>query len=111
MHEYITAKNLSEVIKKEAKSNNLKNITKVTIKIGEASLVDKDHLKSDLLQFFLPNTVIEFVEEKVKLKCEDCNNEDFSYPTSKLFHCPLCGGSNISIISGKNVYVEKVEGI
>lgn len=109
MHEYTTAKNLYEVIKKEAKNSNLKKITKVTIKIGEASFIDKEHLKSNLLQFFLPNTVIEFVEEKVKLKCESCGNEDFGSFTSKLFFCPVCGNNNISIISGKKVYVEKIE--
>ncbi len=114
MHELGIAKELFEVIKKYAKENSLSKITKIVIKIGVASGIEKNFLRHSFVDHVLVGTIaensaIEFDLEPVSLKCNDCN--EIILPEGvDIITCPKCKSHRVEIVSGKNVYVESIEG-
>jgi len=114
MHELGIAKELFEVIKKYAKENSLSKVTKIVIKVGIASGIDKDFLRHSFVDHILPGTIaenssIEFDLEPVTLKCKNCN-EIIQPEGNDFITCPKCKSHHMEIISGKQVYVESLEG-
>ncbi|MFN3967231.1 MAG: hydrogenase maturation nickel metallochaperone HypA, partial [Endomicrobiia bacterium] len=78
MHELGIAKDLFELVKKYTEENSLSKVTKIVIKIGAASGIDKNFLRHSFVDHILPgtfaeNSAIEFDLEPVKLKCKKCN--------------------------------------
>ena len=114
MHELGEALELFEVIKKEAKKNGLKKVSRITIRIGEASGIKIDFLRHSFLDHILPkNSIVkeakvEIIPETIKLKCKDCKREVVEDSINPL--CPSCGSSNLEIIAGKDTYIESIEG-
>ncbi len=114
MHELGEALELFEVIKSEAKKNGLKKVSKITIRVGEASGIKIDFLRHSFLDHILPqNSVVkgakvDFIPETTKLRCGDCKREVVEDSFNPL--CPFCGSSNLEVIAGKDTYIESIEG-
>lgn len=112
MHEVSIMQNSIKIVLEKAKENNLKNISKITIKIGELSGVMSDSL------IFAFNSLskgtiaegAEFLIEKVDATamCNDCGI------TFKIDHfnklCPSCNKFSTNILSGYELYVNTIEG-
>ncbi|MFC1501321.1 hydrogenase maturation nickel metallochaperone HypA [Elusimicrobiota bacterium] len=114
MHELGIAKDLWDIIRRNAESNNLKKITKIIIVIGEASGIEEDFLTHSLKDHTLPGTMAEgsaLVFEKLPLaaKCKKCN-QMITKENISVMACPKCGEKDIEIISGKETYVKNIEG-
>lgn len=112
MHEVSIMENAISIILEKAKENNLKNISKITIKIGELSGVMSDSL---IFAFnsLSKGTIAEgakFSIEKVDATamCDDCGI------TFKIDHfnklCPKCNKFSTNILSGYELYVNTIEG-
>lgn len=113
MHELGIAKDLFAKVRAKAKENKLKRITRIKIKLGEASAVEKEFLRHSFIDHILPGSIaegaaLEIAKEEVKARCETCD-KSISVQEAGL-SCPHCGGRELEIISGKDVYVESIEG-
>ena len=111
MHELGLAHDLFDVVLSEAKKNGVKNITKISIKVGEASGIEHDFLIHSLKDHILPGTIakeaqIEISVDPIKLECKQCRT---AISSRKDDCCSKCGSKNFEIISGKDIYVESIE--
>jgi hydrogenase nickel incorporation protein HypA/HybF len=113
MHELGIAKDLFAHVKEKVKQKGLRRITGIKIKVGEASGIEEGFLRHSFIDHILPGTIAEGVtleveREPVKAKCGSCGKEISAREGG--LNCPGCGGSNLEIIAGKDVYVESIEG-
>jgi len=111
MHELGMAHELFEVITQNAEKNGLTKISKITIKLGKASGIEKDFLRHSLVEHIFPGTIAEnaelvFIPEGIILKCRNCGQTVTDETSSK---CPNCGKEQFDIVSGKDVFVESIE--
>ncbi|MBC2582453.1 hydrogenase maturation nickel metallochaperone HypA [Clostridium sp. DJ247] len=112
MHEVSIMQNSIKIVLEKAEENNIKNISKITIKIGELSGVMSDSL------IFAFNSLskgtiaegAEFLIEKVKATamCNDCDIVFEIDHFNKL--CPNCNKFSTNILSGYELYVNTIEG-
>lgn len=114
MHELGIAKDLFKIVKEKARVNNLKRVTKIRIKVGVASGIEKDFLRHSFIDHISPSTFaegakLEFIKEPVEARCKNCGKK---IDTQDKFavSCPACGSVNIEIIRGKDIYLENIEG-
>jgi len=110
MHELGIATDLFKIVEQYAKKNSLKKVTKITIKLGAASGIEKDFLEHSLKDHVMVGTFAEgsklnFKIEKVKFECRDCGKE-----IKDGDECPYCRGKRIKVTAGEDVYVESIEG-
>lgn len=113
MHELGIAKDLLDIALAKAKENNLKKITKISIKLGVAAGIEEDFLRHSFVDHLLPGTIagsclLEISKEGVAAKCRKCS-VPFT-PEAMVLACPSCRSKDIEIISGKDVYVASIEG-
>ncbi len=111
MHELGLAKDLASVIFSHIKTeeNKFKKLKKVVIIIGKASGIDKDFLNHSLRDHIFKGTDFENVEleykiQDVRIKCKSCDKVF----TDAVLKCS-CGSINFDILSGKDVFIEKIE--
>ncbi len=118
MHELGAATELFEVVEKNASENGLKKVSKVSVRVGEASGIEMDFLKHSFLEHIFPGSIaegaeLEIVEEKVKVICKDCGvelNADGIELSGSLMKCPECGGDRLEVSGGKDIYLDSIEG-
>lgn len=113
MHELGIAKDLFAKVREKAKENKLKRIARIKIRLGEASGIKKEFLRHSFIDHILPGSIaegaaLEIAKEEIKARCETCGKSISVQEAG--FSCPHCGGSGLKIISGKDVYVESIEG-
>ena len=114
MHELGIAKDFWEVIQQQVKANNLKKVTKITLVIGEASGIEPDFLRHSLKDHTLPGTLaqdaeLEFIAVPLSAKCRNCSLT-IDTDTLVLLSCPNCSSADIEIVSGKETYIQSIEG-
>jgi hydrogenase nickel incorporation protein HypA/HybF len=114
MHELGIAQDFWAVIKQQAKHNDLKKVTKIVIVLGEASGIDRDFLVHSFKDHILPGTFaenakLEIIPTPLAAKCNSCSKELTTGMITAL-NCPACGSSDLEIISGKETYVQSIEG-
>ena len=116
MHEHGMAKDLFSIIL----SKTTKKITKITIKIGDGSGVDRDFLKHSFTDHLFPGTIAENAElillkEPISLECKHCgtkiSTEDYESGNTNNpeLHCLRCKNTVFDLSSGLNVYVDSIE--
>ena len=125
MHELGIAQDLFKIVKEKARGNNLKKVTKIRIKVGVASGIEKDFLRHSFIDHISPSTFaegakLEFIKEPVEARCKNCgkkiDTQDKFTPleekslTGFTVGCPACGSVNIEIIRGRDIYLENIEG-
>lgn len=113
MHELGIAKDLFAKVLEKAKENELRRVTRIKIRLGEASGIEEGFLRHSFIDHILPGSIaqgatLEIKKEGVKARCSDCGKRISAQEAG--LSCPQCGGSDIEIISGKDVYIENIEG-
>jgi hydrogenase nickel incorporation protein HypA/HybF len=112
MHEYSVTKSLVDLCNQEADKNSLQKIYKIKLKIGKFTGFSPDSIKF-YFDYLKPNTKcieaeIIFEEVPIRITCHDCKQE--SVLDEPLFLCPHCGKTDITVMSGREFYVESIEG-
>jgi hydrogenase nickel incorporation protein HypA/HybF len=112
MHEYSVTKALVDLCNQEAEKNHFKKVYKINLKVGKFT-----GFSPECIQFYFDylkvNTKcseakIIFDGIPMRIKCHTCKKDiNIDDP---IFICPDCGGSNIELISGREFYVEAIEG-
>jgi hydrogenase nickel incorporation protein HypA/HybF len=111
MHELGIAKDLFDIVLAEAKKNSLGRVSKIVIRLGKASGIEKEFLLHSLAEHVIPGTIaegaeIEILPEDVRLKCRKCGKE---IADKSGLSCGSCGNTDVEIVSGKDTYVESIE--
>ncbi|MGQ9664112.1 MAG: hydrogenase maturation nickel metallochaperone HypA/HybF [bacterium] len=112
MHEYSVTKSLVDLCNQEAEKNNMAMVRLIKIRLGKFT-----GFSPDAINFYFGylkentrcrNAQLEFYEIPIKIRCRDCGYEDNI--DEPIFICPECGKSDIEVITGREFYVESLEG-
>jgi hydrogenase nickel incorporation protein HypA/HybF len=112
MHEYSVTRSLVELCVQEAKAHRLKRVSRVKIMVGKFTGFSPDSIRF-YFDYLKPDTVcaaadISFREIPIRIKCRDCGHENTI--EEPVFLCPDCGKPDLEIISGREFYIESLEG-
>ncbi len=130
MHEWALAEAILATATQIAEKEHLKEVTEVTIRIGELQDVEKEilrfaigEIKSDLFK----NAKFRMLKAKTQLKCRVCNTtwqfkkDKLDRATAEAIHfvpeaahtfvkCPKCGSPDFEIASGRGVWLDNIKG-
>jgi hydrogenase nickel incorporation protein HypA/HybF len=130
MHEWALAEAILKSAKEFADSEGLREVTEVTIRIGEFQQVEPPILRfalSEMKSQTLKNAKFHILKAKSKLKCRVCSTKwqfdmkKLDKATAEAIHfvpevahsyvkCPKCGSPDFEIASGRGVWLESVKG-
>jgi len=130
MHEWALAEAILKSAKEFADSEGLREVTEVTIRVGELQQVEPPILRFALSQMksqTLKNAKFHILKAKSTFKCRVCTaNWQFDMKkldkaTAEAIHfvpevvhtyvkCPKCGSPDFEIASGRGVWLESVKG-
>ncbi|MEO0143179.1 MAG: hydrogenase maturation nickel metallochaperone HypA [candidate division WOR-3 bacterium] len=112
MHEYSVTKSLVELCNQEAEKHGISSIRLIKLKLGKFTGFSPaainfyfDYLK---VSTRCESARIEFSEIPIRIRCYNCQYEDEIL--EPIFICPQCGNIELEIISGREFYVESIEG-
>jgi hydrogenase nickel incorporation protein HypA/HybF len=131
MHEWALAEAILASAKQVAEQENLKEITEVTIKVGELQQVEPPILRFALSQMkteLFKKAKFHIHKAKSMLRCRVCGTTwEFSLKkldkaTAEAIHfvpeaahtyvkCPKCGSPDFEIVSGRGVWLDNVKGV
>jgi hydrogenase nickel incorporation protein HypA/HybF len=130
MHEWALAEAILTSARQIAEKGKLKEVTGVTIRVGELQQVETDILRFALSQMkseILGNAKFRILKAKSTLKCRVCgttwqfSTKKLDKSTAEAIHfvpevahtyvmCPKCGSPDFEIVSGRGVWLENIEG-
>ena len=131
MHEWALAEAILTSAKQVAEQEKLKEVTEVTIKVGELQQIEPPILRFALSQMksdLFKNTKFHILKAKSTLKCRVCANlwqfslKKLDKATAEAIHfvpeaahsfikCPKCGSPDFEIVSGRGVWLEDIKGV
>jgi hydrogenase nickel incorporation protein HypA/HybF len=113
MHEYSVTKSLVDLCNQEAQANKIDKVKIINLKIGRFTGFSPDAVKFyfDYLKVDTrcADAEIVFDEVPIKIWCQDCGQEIVI--DEPIMICPQCGRTNIEVRTGREFYVESIEGI
>ena len=130
MHEWALAEAILSSAKEIAEKEKLKEVTEVTIKVGELQQVEPSILRFALSQMkseIFRNAKFHILKAKSTLKCRVCgttwqfNLKKIDKNTAEAIHfvpevahtyikCSRCGSPDFEIVSGRGVWLENIKG-
>jgi hydrogenase nickel incorporation protein HypA/HybF len=130
MHEWALAEAILTSAKQIAEQEKLKEVTEVTIRVGELQQVEPQILRFALSQMkneTFENANFRILKAKSRLKCRVCgttwqfNIKKLDKTTAEAIHfvpevahtyikCPKCGSPDFEIVSGRGVWLENMKG-
>ncbi len=130
MHEWALAEAVIATAMQIAEKEGLKQITEVTVKIGELQDVERSIFRFALTQLkpeSFRNTTFRLTKSKTSLKCRVCGNTWLLKKTkldkdaAEAIHfvpevahtyikCPKCGSPDFEILEGRGVWLESIKG-
>jgi hydrogenase nickel incorporation protein HypA/HybF len=130
MHEWALAEAILASAKQVAEQEQLKEVTEVTIKVGELQQIEPPILRFALTQLkpeLFKKTKFHILKAKSTLKCRVCattwqfNLKKLDKATAEAIHfvpeashsfikCPKCGSPDFEIVTGRGVWLEDIKG-
>ena len=130
MHEWALAEAILASANEIAEKEKLKEITEVTIRVGELQQVEPDILRfalSEMKKGIFKNAKFRILKAKTTLKCRVCgitwqfdlkkldkNTAEAIHFVPEVAHtyiqCPKCGSPDFEIVNGRGVWLENVKG-
>ena len=130
MHEWALAEAILASAKQVAEQEKLKEVTEVTIKVGELQQIEPPILRFALTQLkpeLFKKTKFHILKAKSTLKCRVCattwqfNLKKLDKATAEAIHfvpeashsfikCPKCGSPDFEIVTGRGVWLEDMKG-
>lgn len=111
MHEMAIIQNVLRIVTEEGKKANSQKVLKICIRMGEYSDVVPQILR-EYFEIAAMDTIAEGAEIVLNrvpavIRCRDCH---WQGPVEH-FHvvCKECGSTNITMVSGREFYVESIE--
>ena len=114
MHELGTIYYVMETVEKLMVENDLKQVTAITLEVGEVSGIVPDFLL-DFWEYARKKNE-HFTDTELKIEtleavtyCEDCQK---IYPTMEYKKiCPYCGSGNTYLVTGNEYNIKEIEAI
>lgn len=111
MHELSLVAGLFEILEEKAREQGALAVTMVKVKVGRLSGIVPDLLES-AFEIFKKGTIAETARLEVetvpyKLRCQACGADSFREDT--LFVCSSCGSTDLLIVEGRDLVLEKIE--
>ena len=113
MHELGIVFQIIKQVDEIAEKNNVKQVKKVTLEIGEVSGVIPKYL-DDCWKWAVANRSkymkeceLNIINLKATSYCEDCKEMFDTSPNGKT--CPKCGGKNTYLVTGNEVSIKDIE--
>lgn len=112
MHESAMIDSFVSIIEEKVKEYPVNKVTKIKLKVGKLTCLCPGTLaacfetvaqEKDLLK----DTVLEIEEVPLRAKCGECEHV-FLVEQNKFF-CSLCHHPHITIVSGRELFIESVE--
>jgi hydrogenase nickel incorporation protein HypA/HybF len=130
MHEWALAEAILASAKQVAEQEKLKEVTEVTIKVGELQQIEPPILRFALTQLkpeLFKKTKFHILKAKSTLKCRVCATtwqfslKKLDKATAEAIHfvpeashsfikCPKCGSPDFEIVTGRGVWIEDIKG-
>ena len=130
MHEWALAEAILTSTKQVAEQEGLKEVSEVTIRVGELQQIEPAILRFALSQMkteSLKKVKFRILKAKSKLKCRVCgtswqfNIKKLDKTTAEAIHfvpevahtyvrCSKCGSSDFEIVSGRGVWLDNIKG-
>lgn len=130
MHEWALAEAIITSARQIAEKEKLKEVSEVTIKVGELQQVEPKILRFALSQMktdLFKHAKFRILKAKSTLKCRVCgtawkfNTKKIDLATAEAIHfvpevahtyikCPKCGSPDFEIVSGRGVWLEDLKG-
>ena len=131
MHEWALAEAILTSAKQIAEQEKLREVTEVTIRVGELQQVEPPILRFALSQIkteTFKKAKFHILKAKSTLKCRVCgttwlfNIKKLDKTTAEAIHfvpevahsfvkCPKCGSPDFEIVSGRGVWLEDIKGV
>jgi len=113
VHELSIMEGVLDIIRASARERNIGKVNKIKLVIGKFTMIMPDSLQFsfDVLsqeELFL-NANLEIEERDTVISCEECGQESV-LPDSYSFLCPACGTTRVTMISGREMFIEFFEG-
>ena len=110
MHEVSLMKNMLEMVTRAAEREGGGPVRTIHLRIGELSGVNEDALRF-AFEVLSRGTVaeggaLEFETVPVVARCRECTAE--FRPRDLVFFCPACNGSDIEIVTGREMEVDYI---
>ena len=130
MHEWALAEAILTSARELAEKERLREVTEVTIRIGELQQVEPSILRfalSEMKRDIFEKAKFRILRAKTTLKCRVCgttwqfNIKKLDEQTAEAIHfvpevahtyikCPKCGSRDFEILNGRGVWLESVKG-
>ncbi len=131
MHEWALAEGVVSTATRIAEEQELKEITEITVRIGELQQIDREILEFALDQQRTPlmrNAKFTLESIPAKLRCRVCGEEwrfspdDLGEEISEAIHfvpemahvylkCPRCGSPDFEVVEGRGVWLASIKGV
>ncbi|NLO89107.1 MAG: hydrogenase maturation nickel metallochaperone HypA [Clostridia bacterium] len=114
MHETALMYDVLRTLEASAKENNIEEITELKLVIGSLSSILPDALRFAFDAFkgsppLAQDAVLKIEERKPQALCNSCGS-CFTIENPWEFSCARCGGVDIRIQSGEELYIEYYKG-
>lgn len=120
MHEFSTAVNIIETVKRAAQSWGAKRILAISLQIGKLSMLNQDQLLFGI-EIAAKGTIAEGAKIKVdslptKISCKKCGEKSrvkdgTIYEILSSLSCPKCGSRTVDVIQGRECIVKDVKAV
>jgi len=119
MHEFSTAVNIIEAVKRAATSYGATRVVRITLQIGKLSMLNHDQLLFGL-EIASKGTVAEDAKINIeplptKIRCKQCNTESNVTQKGSLYDilsslkCPKCESKDVDVSQGRECVVKDIQ--
>jgi hydrogenase nickel incorporation protein HypA/HybF len=111
MHETAIVEGLMRILEQQAARHGAARILRVQLKVGRLRAVEPQQLQA-CFEMFADGTIaagatLEIDAVPVRARCKGCAAE-FEVPRYR-FECPDCGGGDVEVIQGQELYIESFD--
>jgi hydrogenase nickel incorporation protein HypA/HybF len=113
MHELSVTESILNIVLKHAQTNGAEKILAINLRIGELTDLVGDCIQQ-YFDYMSKGTIaegakIEVEKTPIVFQCRDCQNTfEVSFRDTKDFTCTNCGGSSVSLLSGREFYIKDI---
>lgn len=111
MHEVSLMAGVLDLVNQNLSGYNVKKVKKITLKVGALTNAVPDALQLAFEALskdtVVEGAVLEIIPVVLKVSCGNCNIA--SQLEEPVFRCPECGSVKVSIISGRELYLDSLE--
>lgn len=119
MHEFSTAVNIIEAVKRAAQSYGAAKVRKITLQIGKLSMLNHDQLLFGM-EIAAKGSVAEGADILIeplptKARCRQCGAESIVPDKGSLYEiltslvCPKCDSKELDIVQGRECIVKDIQ--